>query len=57
MVKTDVLVIGGGIAGTVAAWHLARAGAGVILAEAGELNAQASGTNAGSGSARSSSVR
>ncbi len=46
--KTDVLVVGGGLVGAATAYFLAREGAGVILAEAGDLNTQASGTNAGS---------
>jgi len=44
----DVLIIGGGIAGVSLADHLARAGADVLLVERGELNREASGTNAGS---------
>jgi glycine/D-amino acid oxidase-like deaminating enzyme len=47
-VNTDVLVIGGGIAGTALAYDLARAGVEVVLVERGELNREASGTNAGS---------
>jgi glycine/D-amino acid oxidase-like deaminating enzyme len=48
MTRADVLVIGGGIAGLMTAWYLARDGAKVVLFEAGDLGAQASGANAGS---------
>ena len=44
----DVLVIGGGLAGTATAFFLAKGGATVTLLEAGDLNTQASGANAGS---------
>jgi glycine/D-amino acid oxidase-like deaminating enzyme len=46
--STDVLVIGGGVAGAALAYDLARAGTDVVLVERGELNREASGTNAGS---------
>jgi glycine/D-amino acid oxidase-like deaminating enzyme len=45
---TDVLVIGGGIAGCAVAHHLSAAGVEVVLVERGQLNREASGTNAGS---------
>jgi len=44
----DVIVIGGGVAGCATAWYLARDGVDVGLVERGELNLQASGSNAGS---------
>ena len=44
----DVIIIGGGLAGTAAAWFLAREGVDVLLLERGELNARATGANAGS---------
>ena len=44
----DVLVVGGGLIGCAAAWRLAQAGVSVLLVEAGEINAGASGRNAGS---------
>jgi glycine/D-amino acid oxidase-like deaminating enzyme len=46
--STDVLVVGGGLAGTALAYYLARYGVEVVLVERGELNREASGTNAGS---------
>jgi glycine/D-amino acid oxidase-like deaminating enzyme len=47
-VRADVLIVGGGIVGTAAAWHLARGGADVVLVEAGSVACRASGANAGS---------
>jgi sarcosine oxidase, subunit beta len=48
MEVVDVLVVGGGLVGCAAAWHLAAGGARVLLAEAGDLGMGASGQNAGS---------
>ncbi|QOR70953.1 FAD-binding oxidoreductase [Ruania alkalisoli] len=44
----DAVIIGGGLLGCTMAWMLARDGATVLLAERDELNAHASGQNAGS---------
>jgi glycine/D-amino acid oxidase-like deaminating enzyme len=46
--STDVLVVGGGLAGSALAYYLAREGVDTVLVERGELNREASGTNAGS---------
>ncbi|MEM9249534.1 MAG: FAD-dependent oxidoreductase [Pseudomonadota bacterium] len=46
--ETDVLIIGGGIAGLMTAWYLARDGVEVTLVEARDFGTQASGANAGS---------
>jgi glycine/D-amino acid oxidase-like deaminating enzyme len=46
--KTDVLIVGGGLAGCATAYYLAKAGAEVLVIERDELNLQASGANAGS---------
>ncbi len=46
--RTDVLVIGGGIAGCALAYYLAGEGVDVVLLERHDLNTQASGSNAGS---------
>jgi glycine/D-amino acid oxidase-like deaminating enzyme len=46
--ETDVLIVGGGILGCVAMYHLAEFGIETLLVERGELNREASGTNAGS---------
>jgi len=46
--STDVLIVGGGLAGTSLAYYLARAGVECVLVERDELNREASGTNAGS---------
>ena len=45
---TDVLVVGGGLLGCAVSYYLASAGIDVTLVERGELNREASGTNAGS---------
>jgi sarcosine oxidase, subunit beta len=47
-VKTDVLIVGGGLTGAATAYFLAREGVDVLLIEQFELNSQASGANAGS---------
>jgi len=46
--KTDVLIVGGGLAGSATAYYLAREGVAVTLIERGALNGRASGANAGS---------
>lgn len=46
--ETDVLVIGGGIVGSALTYYLTKAGVDVCLLERGEVNREASGTNAGS---------
>lgn len=46
-IDTEVLVVGGGIAGASAAFHLAGHGRGVVLLERGEIASGASGVNAG----------
>lgn len=48
MERADVIVVGGGLVGCATAWQLARNGASVILVEAADINAGASGQNAGS---------
>jgi sarcosine oxidase subunit beta len=44
----DALIVGGGITGCATSYYLARAGHSVVLAEEHDLNAAASGRNAGS---------
>jgi glycine/D-amino acid oxidase-like deaminating enzyme len=46
--ETDVAIVGGGIVGCALAYYLAAEGVEVTLLERGELNREASGTNAGS---------
>ncbi|MGL4438797.1 MAG: NAD(P)/FAD-dependent oxidoreductase, partial [Bosea sp. (in: a-proteobacteria)] len=46
--KTEVLVVGGGLAGTALSYHLARHGVETLLVERFDLNTQASGSNSGS---------
>ena len=47
MADSEVVVIGGGIAGASAACHLAEHGRGVTLLERGDIASEASGVNAG----------
>ena len=46
-VETDVLIVGGGITGTAAAYYLARDGVDVAVVERDDLNMQGSGRTAG----------
>ena len=48
MIETDILIIGGGIAGASTAYHLGEFGHSVTLLERGEIASEASGVNAGS---------
>ncbi len=48
MTRVEVVIIGGGIVGLMTAWFLASEGVDVVLLEAGDLGAEASGANAGS---------
>lgn len=45
--ETDILIIGGGMAGSATAFHLARHGRDVTLLERGEIASEASGQNMG----------
>ena len=45
--ESEILIIGGGIAGTATAFYLARRGRKVALVERGEIASEASGANAG----------
>ena len=45
--ETDVIIVGGGIAGVCSAYYLARRGARVMLFERGTVGSQASGVNFG----------
>ena len=47
MADSEVVVIGGGIAGASAAWRLAEPGRSVTLLERGDIASEASGVNAG----------
>jgi sarcosine oxidase, subunit beta len=47
MIETDILIIGGGIAGPSTAFHLAPYGRQVTLLERSEIASEASGINAG----------
>ena len=47
MADSEIVIIGGGIAGASAAFHLAEHGRSVILLERGEIASEASGVNAG----------
>ncbi len=47
MADSEVVIIGGGIAGTSAAFHLAEYGRSVTLLERGDIASEASGVNAG----------
>ena len=47
MADSEIVVVGGGIAGASAAYHLAEHGRSVILLERGEIASEASGVNAG----------
>lgn len=38
--KTDILIVGGGLAGCATAYYLAKAGADVLLIERNDLNMQ-----------------
>jgi glycine/D-amino acid oxidase-like deaminating enzyme len=46
--RTDILIVGGGLAGCAVAYFLARHGADVTLVERHDINSLASGSNAGS---------
>ena len=48
MKQYDAAIIGGGLVGLLTAWYLSREGASVILLEANDFGAAASGANAGS---------
>jgi glycine/D-amino acid oxidase-like deaminating enzyme len=47
MIETEIVIIGGGIAGASTAYHLAQYGHRVALLERGEIASEASGVNAG----------
>ena len=48
MTSTEILVLGGGIAGVTTAWRLCEQGHDVTLLERNDLASEASGVNAGS---------
>jgi sarcosine oxidase subunit beta len=47
MLRADIAIVGGGLAGCSAALHMARAGLSVVLLDKGACGGQASGVNAG----------